>query len=46
MFFFAEALQVHVNPHVHVVYAAFCVYKINPWKTNLGILMGQSHLSI
>ncbi len=26
---FAEALQVHVNPHVHVVYAAFCVYKIN-----------------
>ncbi len=26
---FAEVLQVHVNPHVHVVYAAFCVYKIN-----------------
>ncbi len=24
---FAEALQVHVNPHFHV-YAAFCVYKI------------------
>ncbi len=37
---FAEALQVrdmHVNPHVHVVYAAFCMYKMNPWKTNLGI---------
>ncbi len=26
-----------VNPHVHVVYAAFCVYKINPLKTNVGI---------
>ncbi len=41
---FAEALQVrdvHVNPHVHVVYAAFCVYKMNPLKTNLGIFNGS-----
>ncbi len=21
---------VHVNPHVHVVYADFCLYKVNP----------------
>ncbi len=28
----------HVNPHVHVVYAACCMYKMNPWKTNLDIL--------
>ncbi len=31
----------HVNSHVHVVYAAFCVYKMNPWKTNLGICNGS-----
>ncbi len=35
---------VHVNPHVHVVYAAFCMYKISPWKTNLGILNGPKLL--
>ncbi len=31
----------HVNPHVYVVYAAFCVYKMNPLKTNLGIFNGS-----
>ncbi len=32
---------VHVNPHVHVVYADFCLYKMNPWKIILGIFNGS-----
>ncbi len=32
---------VHVNPHVHVVYADFCLYKMNPWKMILGIFYGS-----
>ncbi len=38
---FSLFAEVHMNPHVHVVYAAFCVYKINPLKTNLSIFNGS-----
>ncbi len=46
---FAEALQVsevHGNPRINVVYIAFCIQKINPWKLSFNYFITKMHIHI